>query len=277
MEGRFISISGVTNSDDLKTISRIAREEDTWERVVIGLQVSTRSINEGTRNPRQPSFGDIDRLIGITYELGMEPAIHYATRDLNTVIPDIKKMNDSLRYDVMLQFNTALPTQEILEFAREKGFQTIVALPLVDKSRPGGGYFAWKGKDSEDSRNTSAERLIERLLPIRKHVDYVLFDPSHGTGEVTNFGPESLAIQFGKNFFDPRVTGNIFRDVDLIYAGGIGPDNVHEVARAIYSSGLPSERVSIDSESNLRTDDKLDLDKVRLYLRGNNEALKANL
>lgn len=81
---------------------------------------------------------------------------------------------------------------------------------------------------------------------------YVLYDPSGGAGKGPTSWPEM-----------PDGSG---------FAGGIGPDNVEEVLRSILtrpprnSNNAQLRSVWIDMESGVRTDDKLDLDKVRAVL-----------
>ena len=50
-----------------------------------------------------------------------------------------------------------------------------------------------------------------------------------------------------------------------MYAGGIKPTNVRKLTMTL-SSFFPEERFSIDIESGVRTQDKLDLELVREYL-----------
>lgn len=115
--------------------------------------------------------------------------------------------------------------------------------------------FVLQARNSEDL--TAATRIIRRAQTNRVEI---LFDPSGGTGQRVTTWP-----------VPPR-------DVRLGYAGGIGPDNVREVLNAVsvatiftedlFSKDNPgSHSTWIDMESRVRTDDRLDLEKVRAVLR----------
>lgn len=79
-----------------------------------------------------------------------------------------------------------------------------------------------------------------------------LFDKSGGKGE----GPKQWPKRNFK-FADLGERGNL-----VGYAGGLGPDNVLEALEQIADPG----RYWIDMESNVRTDDWLDLDKCQAVL-----------
>ena len=52
----FVSVSGVSNQKQLKTIHQIHQQEGFDFPIVIGYQFSSKSINQGTKNPRQSKF-----------------------------------------------------------------------------------------------------------------------------------------------------------------------------------------------------------------------------
>lgn len=104
-----------------------------------------------------------------------------------------------------------------------------------------------------------AFKHIEFILQCRREVDLqatadvavqmpdasVLFDPSGGRGiEGFTYPLPPLGLRLG-------------------YAGGIGPNNVNDVLRTI---GVVDGDFWIDMESGVRTNDQLDLDKVRSVL-----------
>lgn len=78
-----------------------------------------------------------------------------------------------------------------------------------------------------------------------------LHDPSGGRGTSVAWPP-------------PKWTEECSRHVRLGFAGGIGPENVVSVVQAIRR--VHPREFWIDMESNVRTDDKLDLVKVRKVL-----------
>ena len=99
---------------------------------------------------------------------------------------------------------------------------------------------------------------------IEENLYYAMFDPSHGTNLDLDLDEESLAIQFGKTFtLDIELAQ---ADLGLVYAGGIKPSNVRNVVRTL-NSFFPN-RFSIDTESGVMSDNRIDLNLVRDYLVG---------
>jgi phosphoribosylanthranilate isomerase len=85
---------------------------------------------------------------------------------------------------------------------------------------------------------------------------YILYDPSGGEGRSQTSWPKMPAEDSLSGHGGPGVG----------FAGGIDPDNVEEVLRCILSKNAQLRSVWIDMESGVRTDDKLDSDKVRAVL-----------
>ena len=140
------------------------------------------------------------------------------------------------------------------------GFRTIFKVAVSNKQTPQGGYAVWKGEGVQDVSNGQVEPLINQVLDRMGFVDYAMFDPSHGTNLDLNLNEHSLAIRFGRGV----VTNPNLKEVGLIYAGGIKPSNVRQLTKAL-NSYFPN-RFSIDTESGVRINDRLDLDLVRSYL-----------
>ena len=265
MEKNFVSISAVSDREELATIHKICEEEGISFPVVIGYQVSNKSINQGTQNPRQPKFAEIGILDKETRDYGLITAIHYHTKDNSTIIGDLEKIVES---DIepslaLVQFNTLPPLTATLRKTKDKGFYNIFKVAVSNKKSPQGGYSVWKGGGVQDVEDGEVEPLLKQVYGRGNVINYAMFDPSHGTNLDLNLNENSLAIRFGLGFTKMKRLYNLDH-LRLVYAGGIKPTNVKEIAKTL-SYYFPGG-YSIDVESGVRTEDKLDMDLVRGYL-----------
>ena len=146
--GSFASISGVSSSEELSGINKIALEKGKGRNIVIGYQVSNKSINQGTRNARQPLFAELGELDKRTRGYGLFTAVHYYTKDPETTLPDLEKVVASgvRSHGAFVQFNTLPLPVETLRKVRDMGFQVIFKVAVSNKQSPAGGYAVWKGE-----------------------------------------------------------------------------------------------------------------------------------
>ena len=262
MVKNFVSVSAVSNKEQLAEINRVCKAERLQFPLAIGYQVSHKSINQGTQNPRQPKFANLGELDKETRGYGLITAVHYYTKDNSTIIGDLERIieigvNPKL---ALLQFNTLPPSTEVLRTVKDMAFGVIFKVAVSDKQTPQGGYAVWKGKDVQDVSSGEITPLVKQVYDRRVFIDYAMFDPSHGTNLDLDLNENSLAIRFGK-----EVTAlDGLNHLGLAYAGGIKPNNAQKITKAL-NSFFPN-RVSIDIESGVRIDDKLDLRLVREYL-----------
>jgi phosphoribosylanthranilate isomerase len=257
----FVSVSGISDSAQLSKIHKISLEEKIRFPVTIGYQLSDRSINHGTQNPRQPKFRDLADLDKQTREYGFITALHYYTKDNNTILEDAKKIRGLGIEGSLLQFNTLPPKVEILTKIKSYGFRSILKIAIADKSKDG-GYKVWKGDEVEDVSTGSVFNLFNTVYERKDAISYIMFDPSHGNNMELDLNEASLAICFGKKIIE----NESLKHLGLIYAGGIRPNNVKQVTQTL-NSFFP-KRISIDTEGGVRTDNQLDLELVRAYLIG---------
>lgn len=260
MTRNFVSVSAVSDAKQLEEISRIYCAERLSFPVAIGYQVSYKSINQGTQNTRQPRFVDLGGIDKRTREYGFISAVHYYTKDNTTILGDLEKVIDSGVKPSLLQFNTLPPSLDVLRKVKDMGFRTIFKVAVSDKQSPQGGYAVWKGEGVQDVSSGQVNPLITQVCDRKEVIDYVMFDPSHGTNLDLVLDENSLAVRFGKGI----ISNSDLNHLGLVYAGGIKPSNVRALIKTLNS--LFSNRVSVDVESGVRTDDKLDLDLVKGYL-----------
>ncbi|GAG03150.1 unnamed protein product, partial [marine sediment metagenome] len=231
--------------------------------IVIGYQVSNGSINRGTKNPRQPEFLDLESLSNETLSYGFFPAIPYYTKDNSTILEDLEKMTKLKILDpnALLQLNTLPPSTKILREIKKTGLEIIFKVAVSNKQTPQEGYAVWKGEGVQDVKEGEIGPLITQVQARKDFIDYVMFDPSHGTKLDLDLDEKSLAIRFGKEI----ISIEDFNHLGLVYAGGIKPSNVGKVASALFSF-FPA-RVSIDIESGVRDkENKPNLNLIRDYL-----------
>ncbi len=266
-----ISVSGISSAEQIEAISDLNRLSNPHDfSIAIGFQLSNKSVNQGTQNPRQPKFSDLRELHERTYGSGLTTAIHYFTRDNSTTLGDLEKVADAVRPGfTLVQLNTLPPSEEILKKARGFGFEIILPVAVSNKQSPQGGYAVWKGEDVQDVKSGDVSELIYQISERKDSLLYALFDPSHGTNLSLDLSEDSMAIRFGKEI----VSREDMRHLNLVYAGGINPENVKGITRTL-NSFFPG-RFSVDIESGVRDDEnRLDLNLVKKYLEGYTSAFE---
>jgi len=269
MVKNFVSVSGITDYHQLREVYNIYQKENLNYPLTIGYQVSDKSINQGTQNPRQPKFSELGDLCQETLNKGFIPAIHYYTRDNEKIPQDMEKIvkKGIIPNSSLVQFNTLPPYSQILKNVKDMGFRIILKVAVSNKQSSEGGYKVWKGEQVQDVSKGELSPLLDQILSRADLIDYAMFDASHGTGLELDLNENSLAIRFGKAIIEETSLINI----GIIYAGGIGPSNVKSVVRSL-NTFFP-KRTSIDSEGKVRIDNRLDLNLVREYLVGYASAL----
>lgn len=260
MPTSFVSVSAVSDREQLAGIAKICQEEKIYFPLAIGYQVSNKSINQGTQNTRQPKFTELSDLDKATRDYGFITAVHYYTKEDSTIIADLEKIIISGIKPSLIQFNTLPPSLDILRRTREMGFRTIFKVAVSNKQSPQGGYAVWKGESVQDVSSGQVDPLVSQVYDRRNFIEYVMFDPSHGTNLELDLDENSLAVKFGKAI----VANKELDHLGLVYAGGIKPTNVRQLIKSL-NHFFPN-RVSIDIESGVRTNDNLDLDLVKDYL-----------
>jgi phosphoribosylanthranilate isomerase len=261
MNENFVCVSGVTRDIELGWVADDIQKHHLNYRAAIGFQVSNSSINNGTTNERQPNFENLGRLDGLAREYGLIPAIHYFTKDNETILGDLEtiaKNIDMTHGSTLLQFNTLPVEINILKEVEKMGFDTIFKIPVSNKGA--GGYAVWKGDGVQDVSSGDVGPLIEHAREVAPYVRYVMFDASHGTNLELDLGEDSLPIRFGKGIRELREMDN----VGLVYAGGFNPDNIYDKITALEKHLFGG--VSVDIESGVMgSDGKLDKVNVRDY------------
>lgn len=254
----YISLSGIKDRNVLAGVQKICEEERFTFPVVIGYQVSHRTINGGDPGNRQPRISHLRELCKESKEYGMFPAIHYYTRDNTTILSDLERLLELGVEPGLLQLNTLPPIPKTLEIINKRGYKIILKVAVSDKHQ--GGVAVWTGQKVEDVSTGDISNLIKQVYERKDFIQYVMFDPSHGTNLELDLNENSLAIRFGKEIIEMDSLSHL----NLVYAGGIKPSNVKQLIRLLNS--FFQGKFSIDAESGIRTGDQLNLELVRKYL-----------
>ena len=212
----FVSISGISDSGQLEAIRDICDGESLNFPIVIGYQVSSRSINEGTRNPRQPLFSELKDLNTETKNYGFSTAIHYYAKEGNPILNDLEKIA-SVGKPLLLQFNTLPPPVEVLSRAKELGYEVIFKVAVSDKQSADGGYKVWKGEGVQDVETGDANQLINQVFGEDIHISnsggsYYLQEKSKNLPEWAFFTLMGAGLIKSKNFLEIHPS---FKEVSL--------------------------------------------------------------
>ncbi len=167
-----VSISGVSDKKQIREIHKIRREEGFNFSIAIGYQASHKSINQGTHNPRQPRFSDLEDLSEEAYILHFITAVHYFTKDNETILPDLEKIRKAVdpKGMTLLQLNTLPPKNYVLRRAKEMLFEVILPVAVSNKQSPDGGYAVWKGREAQDVKSGDVDVFV--LSSSRKRACY---------------------------------------------------------------------------------------------------------
>src|SRR5574344_2119921 len=114
MSVNFVSVSAVSNREQLAEIAKVYQKEGFNFPLAIGYQVSNKSINQGTQNSRQPKFVELGDLDKATRDYGFLTAVHYYTKDDSTILVDLEKIAGLGLEPSLLQFNTLPPSLDTL-------------------------------------------------------------------------------------------------------------------------------------------------------------------
>lgn len=238
---KFISISGVTTETQLEQIAEIKKDYAIFDKeyqLVIGFLASENTLSKKS-SARRPKLADFPELVFKARQLGLIPALHYHTKTPTTIIDDIEVFYDLVDFDVsfnFLQLNVKNLNLEIVKNVAETFDETEIIYKIRDSYK----------------RSVFGSQFLNETKVLKDYINYYMFDPSHGKGdsfEINHLRHYELIPHF----------------VNMVFAGGFSPDNI--IDRLLEISERHTD-FSIDVESGVRTDDKLDMNKVRAYLKG---------
>lgn len=184
-------------------------------------------------------------------------AIHYNTKEPETLAEQIDLLLGNLceeydcdeeddgiedwRYYDMLQLNMVWPNVDEIKKIR-KAFK---GLDIIFQA------------SSRTMEGKTPQQFIEQLKKYESCIEYVLLDPSGGLGR--EFEAERVVP------FYETIRKNM-PHVGIGFAGGLSGENLESKMSSVIKL-IGTNDISIDAEGKLRTDDKLDMNKVKEYLQ----------
>lgn len=229
----------ITGADDNTDLNEMVRLSGLYPLVEWGILISRARIN----SPRYPSSQRLAELSVLFHKHKMKFSLHLCgeiTRDLmmgnshdaDTIIRTMLFPGASMR--VQINFNSSMNPYDL-----EKILVWTQKLATSGFPRPCSIF----------QLNKANKTLCAEVANNGFEDNHFLYDSSGGRGTViANFGPA----------IEGHMTG---------YAGGLNPQNVGVALGAINETIGDDTPTWIDTESGVRTDNKLDMSKVEEFLR----------
>jgi len=235
----YVGITGVTTRSQSEAISKYV-EALGWPlttQVMIGVLASYKSLCGHLANPKQyPAVEQIGSVL--INDRGLLNLVHYNSRADGLAAQLTEVLSDAIWADGV-QLNIPWPRPEVLRRFRSRTYMTVVQQISTRAYRMAGG---------------TTERLVRSLGAYEGLIEYVLIDPSGGTGH-------SFDAEYAKSVLKALVDSQL--EFKWGIAGGLGTDNIERLRPLldIYPD------ISWDAQARLRTaDDRLDPGKWESYL-----------
>ncbi len=244
----YIGVTGVTGRWQVRSLlARFSGLSVPQYRLMIGVLVSLKSLS-GCANKypaRYPEMRDL-RWVFLNHPWCLN-LVHYHTDDRNTLASQMREVERWAGSGCNgFQLNVAWPpVSELIEWRKDYNNEDKYLVLQI-----GGG--AMRQCDDDPLK------VAERASHYSGLVDYVLVDPSGGTGR--KFDPDLI-----------RETLQVIEEEGLsarpVVAGGLGPGNLEHLIPVL--SNYRNRGLSIDAEGKLRTpkpDDALDMNLAQDYI-----------
>jgi GTP cyclohydrolase II len=225
----FYQFSYVTSSDQIAEIGEFMNNstKDPFLKICMGVYADSHILND---TQELKNIEAIFKSAG-HYE-GFVPILHFTFKSSVDPIKDIANIREKMPFVKYIQLNDVETDHlKVLKYAN-KFF--LVDMPLSDK-------------DFELVHN---QEFVDEIL---KHKAFILLDNSHGTGRQDSKANliKKINILLSKNIND------------IAIYGGFGPQSM-----SLYFDLKEQYKInfSIDAETKLKTNDSLDLKKVKEYL-----------
>jgi phosphoribosylanthranilate isomerase len=227
---------------------------------MMGFQVSYKCLERGYSegNNRVPMLDELPNILKAV-EGKVFSTVHYYTKNKDSLLKEVWKVlnTESIYYRVLvggLQINGVLPTPE--QFGSIK--HAFPELKLILQLSP------------KTVGTMHVNDIAKSLSNDYAGVDYVLIDPSMGTGK-------EFDVNVAVETYHMLRTNCI--SAGIVFAGGLNGSNVSSKVRSV-SKAIGTTEFSIDAEGGLRDrlgdgygNDALNMEKVRAYLRNARAAL----
>jgi phosphoribosylanthranilate isomerase len=239
----YIGVTGFNHRDQIASVlSALPLGAD--QLVMIGVLVSSKTLRgETNKYPARYPNPDQFRYIFQSHHRALN-LLHFASDEPDKLIDDMFRAQEKAgQHCHGFQINAPWPQKRMLEGYKKTAFfdkKTVVLQCGPRAIQECGG---------------SPEKIAQRARSYGDAIDYVLIDPSGGTGK-------GFAIPFARRCFE-ELSG--IEHIGLGIAGGLSADNVDRLRPLMRKFGA----FSVDAEGKLRTqpDDKFDLHAARLYVQ----------
>ena len=251
----YVGITGPTSPDEVSDLITAFHDAgycmETPHIPMLGFLVSHKTLNESlTPNQRYPRIWLLPSLLQEAGP-GVLRMIHYNSKETDTLAEQVAKLFREL-YDPglcrALQLNIVWPPVTQVKQIKEQFPEMEIVFQASRRTFEG----------------QSPQEFAKRVKDYRDAINYVLLDPSGGSGQEFDL-PRSVALYSELKDQMPQIT--------LGFAGGLTGDNVAEKAARIQKQTRDHD-FSIDAEGGLRDkisatygDDLLNIKKCRHYLK----------
>lgn len=254
----YISITGFTSPGEVRRMLNVFRHHSKLGREVhfklgVGVTITRKTLNDLPTKwsaicPTNDLVADIfvsdgkpQKWSGTDYWLFNK--LHYADFDGIDILANLFKATQFGGKNMnALQLDMIWPDPEILRAYREKYPNIKIILQI--------------NRIAFDQIANDPEKLVERLLPYGKTINYVLLDKSMARG----LPMKAHELEPFVKIINPRTS------LEVVVAGGLGPDTLH-----LLGETLPHYLVSIDAQAQLCEGNNAlnptDWDRAGEYLR----------
>jgi len=211
-------------------------------KLMVGVLVSDKTLS-GVPNSHPNSFPHPDDIAEIFVD---DPRVlnlvHYNTHDQKGLARQLDRLFDTAGPNCHgVQLNITWPNIEELKLFHAAWRDKVIVLQL--------GKEAFEAKQSPE--------IVAKYLSYYKYlIDYLLFDMSGG------FGVE-IDIDLASDTIGQYLRQGLSKHFGFGLAGGLDSEKLAMLAPLLRTM----QTISIDAQGRLRSDDQLDLEKVKAYIR----------
>lgn len=248
----YIGVSAVTTIDQTH-FALLNIPKAPHHKLMIGVAQTYKSLRSMPLNPpwdlRTPAKEDIAAIFRNDHRL--MNIVHYASGDPKEIYSDLAQIAELAGPNFHgFQLNVPLDLTSVGE--------ELVQIARFAKNFPWAYIILNLYPPTLKSIEYNPNKLGKKILPYLDHVDAVLVDLSGGKGNTLD---PSVALKLVETLYAiPRSPD--YPTLAIGVAGGLGPGKLDLLKP--FAKYFPT--LSIDAEGNLRTDNRLDLQKLRDYL-----------
>lgn len=250
----YVGITGLQTVDDVMNFVRMADTPGLPDKIMLGFTCSNKRLADPDSSGKtSPSLNSVIQMLPklVKYKCYL-PMMHYYTSDLSKLAEEIKFLFSHLYTQGLcraVQLNAEWPDIMALREIKDALPELQIVLQL-----PKQALTAYDGI------------IVEKASHYNSHIDYLLIDPSGGTGD-------DVDIERGARLIN--VLSRAMPNVTLGIAGGFSADNVG--VRVASLNRMTTAPYCIDAQGKLRTYvtpkvSQLDIAKCMMYLANANHA-----